>query len=108
VYHTSIMQDAVGTHFIDATQSVPMVTSAANAPVFAVDDVDVGKGTVGGYVFSFSLAGRVAAGMAVRILGGEKPPDIPIVRGANTYMFDWRALKRWGLKESASCWQRRS
>ncbi len=101
VYHTSIMQDAAGTHFIDATQSVPMVTSAANAPVFAVDDVDVGKGTVGGYVFSFSLAGRVAAGMAVRILGGEKPPDIPIVRGANTYMFDWRALKRWGFNENA-------
>jgi len=48
VYHTSIMVDAAGTHFIDATQSVPMVASAANAPVFAVDDVDVGRGTVGG------------------------------------------------------------
>jgi PAS domain S-box-containing protein len=100
VYHTSIMQDAAGSHFIDATQSVPMVANAANAPVFAVDDVDVGRGTVGGYVFSFALAGRVAAGMAVRVLNGEKPRDIPIVRGANIYMFDWLALKRWGLRES--------
>lgn len=48
VYHTSMMQDATGTHFIDATQSVPMEASAANAPVFVVDDTDVGKGTVGG------------------------------------------------------------
>jgi len=95
VYHTSIMLDAAGKHFIDATQSAPMVASAANAPVFAVDDVDVGEGTVGGNVFSFDLAGQVIGGMAVRILNGEKPQNIPIVRGANIYMFDWRALQRW-------------
>ena len=80
------MEDAAGTHFIDATQSVPMVADAANAPVFVVDDVDVGRGTVGGNVFSFALAGQVAARMAVRVLNGEKPRDIPIVKGANTYM----------------------
>ena len=39
--------------------------------------------------------------MALRMLRGEKPQDIPRVKGVNTYMFDWRALKRWGLKESA-------
>ncbi len=99
VYHTSIMQDAAGNHFIDAVQAVPMLARAANAPIFTVDDVDVGTGAVGGYVFSFTLAGQTAAGMAVRILKGENPQDIAIVRGANTYMFDWRALKRWGLKE---------
>jgi signal transduction histidine kinase len=100
VYHTSIMQDGAGTHFIDAIQSVPLVTAAANAPVFAVDDVDVGGGTVGGCVFSFELAGRDVADMALRIIKGEKPENIPIVRGANAYLFDWRALRRWGFKES--------
>jgi hypothetical protein len=100
IYHTSIMQDAAGNHFIDATQSVPTVAAAANAPVFAVDDVDVGGGTVGGDVFSFDLAGKIVADMAVRIIHGEKPEDIPIVRGANTYLFDWRALRRWGFKEN--------
>jgi PAS domain S-box-containing protein len=99
VYHTSIMQDAAGNHFIDAVQAVPMLARAANAPIYAVDDVDVGTGAVGGYVFSFTLVGQTAAGMAVRILNGEKPQDIAIVRGANTYLFDWRALKRWGLME---------
>jgi PAS domain S-box-containing protein len=99
VYHTSIMQDAAGNHFIDAVHAVPMLARAANAPIFTVDDVDVGTGAVGGYVFSFTLAGQTAAGMAVRLLNGEKPQDIAIVRGANTYLFDWRALKRWGLME---------
>jgi hypothetical protein len=39
IYYTSIMEDAAGNEFIDATQSVPLVVEAANAPVFEVDDV---------------------------------------------------------------------
>jgi signal transduction histidine kinase len=100
VYHTSIMEDASGAYFIDAAQSVPMVVGAANAPVFVVDDVDVGKGTVGGNVVSWAADGQVAAGMAVRILEGVTPQEIPIVRNNNVYLFDWRALRRWGFRES--------
>lgn len=100
VYHTSIMEDVAGAHFIDATQSVPMVAKAANAPVFATDDVDVGRGTVGGYVVSWAADGRLAAEMVLRILDGAKPEDIPVVRNNNIYLFDWRALRRWGFRES--------
>ena len=100
VFHTSIMEDAAGNHFIDSTQSAPMVANAANAPVFVVDDVDVGRGTVGGDVFSFAIEGRETAKMLVRVLNGERPRDIPIVRGANLYLFDWRSVQRWGFKET--------
>ena len=100
VYHTSIMQDADGTYFIDASQSVPLIASAAHAPVFVVDDVGLGSGTVGGYLVSFAAIGKTVGQMAVRVLNGEKPQDIPIVRSANVYMYDWPALQRWGLKES--------
>jgi PAS domain S-box-containing protein len=101
VLYTSFSQDAAGTHFIDATQSVPMVVAAANAPVFAMTDIFVGQGTVGGYVSSYVAQAQAAAGIAKRILNGEKPQDIPIVRGTNVYMFDWRALQRWRLSERA-------
>jgi len=101
VFHTSLMEDAAGTHFIDASQSVPLIAAAANAPVFVVDDVDLRDGTVGGDLLSWAATGQVAAGMAVRILNGEKPQDIPIVKSPNIYMFDWRALRRWGFSESA-------
>jgi len=100
VYYTSIMEDAAGAHFIDASQSVPMVVDAANAPVFVMDDVDIGKGTVGGDVVSWAADGKVAAGMAVRMLDGVKPQQVPVARNRNIYMFDWRALHRWGFKES--------
>ena len=100
VYHTALSQDAAGDRFIDSAQSIPMVTSAANAPIFVMDDVDLRSGTVGGDLVNWTNDGRIAAEMAVRVLNGEKPQDIPIARSTNAYMFDWRALKRWGLKES--------
>jgi len=100
VYHTAFTRDAAGRRFIDSTDSVPLVASAANAPVFVMDDVDFRAGAVGGDLVNWADDARVAAEMAVRVLNGEKPQNIPIVRSYNAYMFDWRALQRWGLEES--------
>jgi PAS domain S-box-containing protein len=103
ILQAGISEDAAGTRYIVATQSDPLVARVANAPVFpsgAMADVDVGQGAIGGYLVSFAKEGEIAAADAARILDGEKPKDIPIVRGASAYMFDWRALKRWGLREA--------
>ncbi|MGB6675059.1 MAG: ABC transporter substrate binding protein [Terriglobales bacterium] len=99
VYHTAISQDAAGDRFVDSAQSIPMVASAANAPVFVMDDVNLRAGTVGGDLVNWTDDGRIAAEMAVRVLNGEKPQDIPVVTSNPVYMFDWRALKRWGINE---------
>ncbi len=100
VYHTAFTQDAAGERFIDSTQALPLILGAANAPVFVMDDVDLREGAVGGDLVNWASDGHLAADMAVRVLNGEKPENIPIVRSNDAYMFDWRALKRWGLRES--------
>jgi PAS domain S-box-containing protein len=100
VFHTSFTQDVTGERFIDSAQAVPLVAGAANAPIFVMDDVDLRAGTVGGDLVNWANDGHVAADMAVRVLNGEKPEDIPVVMSNHAYMFDWRALKRWGLKVS--------
>jgi len=97
----SISQDATGHHFFSGTQSLPMVIGAANAPVYTMADTLVGQGSVGGYLISYAAQGRIAAETAMRILRGEKVRDIPLMQAKGVYIFDWRALKRWGLKESA-------
>ncbi|HET9167569.1 MAG TPA: PAS domain S-box protein [Candidatus Angelobacter sp.] len=97
---TSIAQDAAGTSF-KASESSPLIIGAANAPVFSLFDVHLNYGEVGGDLSSLSEQGKVAGAIALKILRGEKARDIPRVTGVDTYMFDWRALKRWGLKESA-------
>ena len=54
ILDAGVEQDAAGTHFIESSQSLPMITRAANAPVFVLQDVDIGSGAVGGYVISFA------------------------------------------------------
>ena len=84
-----------------------MIADAANAPVFGPSDVDLGHGEVGGYLHSFAKEGKIVGTIAVRVLNGERPQDIPIVQGANAYMFDWRALRRWGFRERRSAARQR-
>ena len=100
ILYGAISSDATGTNFVPSTQSLPMILDVANAPVFTLTDALVGQGSVGGYVNSYAAQGRVAAQDVLKILDGEKTQTIPILRGTNIYLFDARALKRWGMKES--------
>ena len=100
ILYTHIGKDGKGTRYVGASQAGPMIAEAANAPVFGSSDVDLGKGEVGGYLHSFAEEGTTVGEIALKILHGAKPQDVPIVQGANVYMFDWRALRRWGFSES--------
>jgi len=61
----------------------------------------LGHGIVGGRLIDFEMQGVRAGELALRLLRGEKlgPADI-VAKDANVYMFDWRQLRRWGLKEN--------
>ena len=96
----SYTRDTAGTEY-KSYEIGSLVAEAANAPVFTFYDVYLNHGEVGGYLSDFEEQGKLAGSMALRILQGEKPQDIPWVKGSNSYMFDWRAVKRWSLKESA-------
>ena len=97
---TSIAEDAAGTSF-KSNESSPLIIGAANVPVFSLFDVHLNHGEVGGDLYSMREQGKAAGALTLRILRGAKVREIPRVKAVNTYMFDWRALKRWGLKESA-------
>jgi hypothetical protein len=53
-----------------------------------------------GDVESFSKEGKIVGEIAFSVLNGQKPQGIPIAKGATDYMFDWRALHPWGIKDS--------
>ncbi len=80
-------------------QAASMVAKAANAPVYGYLDSYIGHGIVGGRMTSLEMKGAMAGEIALRILRGEKPSDIPVLNPATIDLFDWRQLKRWGIPE---------
>jgi PAS domain S-box-containing protein len=95
----SLGVDVAGNLYTTA-ESGAIVAANANAPVFTLIDRSLNHGEVGGDVSDAVEQGRIAGTLALRILNGEKPQNIAVVKNVDTYMFDWRALKRWGMKES--------
>ncbi len=92
-----MFRDGAGETF-DPYEVASLVSQRANVPVFGFFDQFVGRGLVGGEVYSIEAQGRKAAELASRILNGEKASDIPIVQeGAMVATFDWRQLERWHI-----------
>jgi signal transduction histidine kinase len=78
------------------------LSAVANAPIYSHVDSYIGRGIVGGRVFSFETAGRRAVQIGLRIFGGESPQAIGIQPTIeNESMFDGRQLKRWDIGESS-------
>jgi signal transduction histidine kinase len=99
ILYTSFFRDVTGVTFVNATAALPMVANASNAPVFSVADSYLGHGIVGGDLMSFAEQGRIATRIVSSILAGKQPNEIPIYSAPNVYMFDWRELRRWKIKE---------
>lgn len=106
----SLRQDSVVLllhHYRDRTgrifshrESLRLIPPASPVPVFVVNETRLGTGALGGYVASGFEHGRQAARMVVRVLKGESPAMVPILRGgANQWMFDYAALQRWKINE---------
>jgi signal transduction histidine kinase len=83
-----------------ALLTLPLVSNAANVPVFGMADLMIGRGIVGGHVTNVTDVGPLTADIAFRILQGAMPQTIPEITGANRYAFDWKQLKQWGLETS--------
>jgi PAS domain S-box-containing protein len=99
IIYLSVFRDSSGQAFVPREVS-GRVAQAATAPVYGLWENLLGQGIVGGHLMGYKEQGRLAGEMGRRVLNGEKPENIPMVwQGANFYGFDWRQLKRWGLKE---------
>ena len=68
-------------------------------PVYGFIDQYVGRGLVGGDVYSFGAHGAQAAMLALQVLGGKTSSGM-VVTGSSMVLFDWRQLQRWKISES--------
>lgn len=97
---TRMYEDVAGEAFIPP-QAAQLIAKAANAPLYVLGAASVGGGAVGGSVTNATLIGKQAGELAVRILEGTRSASFPFeVRTTGVPMFDWRALRKWGISES--------
>ena len=94
-----MFRDGAGRAIISA-QAGQSIAKASNVPVYAITDVSIGTGAVGGSLSDIASLGKRAGELADRILGGADPKLLPLeILTAGVPIFDWRALKRWGIGE---------
>lgn len=90
-------QDEAGA-VVPLERAIATIVGAGDFVVVSMEDVYLSGGVVGGYVTSGVSQGRAAATLAARILRGELPHSIPLVRQSpNAYMFDYRHLPKLAL-----------
>ncbi len=91
-----------GGHVFSHDESMERLLKASAVPVFAVNEVRLGWGVLGGRLIRGRNQGRIAAQMMLRVLRGEDIARVPIeTKSPNDWMFDYPALRRWGIDESA-------
>ena len=101
ILYVSIFRDGTGQGF-QPPDALEMMAARSSVPVFGPSETYLGHGIVGGYLFNWEDAGVRAAGLALRVLHGANPRDVPAAsEDLSSWMFDARQLKRWGIRESA-------
>lgn len=83
-------------------QFVAHLSVARPFPVYALWDIALGHGVVGGKMVTGKSQGEKASKLALQILQGTPVKDVPVVTDSpNQYMFDWTAMQRFKIRDSA-------
>ncbi len=101
ILYTGVRSDGEGTFYVPA-EALALIAMAANRPIVSTAETELGRGSIGGFLIEPSLIGESTAELAMRILDGEDPANIPVAVGNVVKpMFDWRQMQRWGVGEAA-------
>jgi putative methionine-R-sulfoxide reductase with GAF domain/ABC-type uncharacterized transport system substrate-binding protein len=94
---TIFFRDSEG-GFYEYDQFTSIIAESSAVPVYGTWDFSLGYGIVGGKLTSGYTEGERAAKVAIRILNGEDPRNIPVEkRTQSQYMFDFDAMQSWGI-----------
>lgn len=100
IIYTSIHFDGEGGVF-RSSRAVALLAEKANRPIVVAAETLISRGGLGGYVIEPRTVGTETGRLALRILHGEQPADIPAkVIEAVAPVFNWHEMQRWGIAVS--------
>jgi len=86
--------------FYTETEVQELITDASVNPVFSLLSSYIGRGSLGGYVSAPDMQSKVIASMAMDILNGKSPSEIPIIYDSanlNRWIFDYTAASKYRI-----------
>ena len=93
----SFTRDKAGEVF-SLERSAELLTPFCRVPVYSVWDFHLNHGILGGMLTTGEAQGEKAAELLLRILAGEQPASIPVVKeGSNRLLFDHRTMQRFAI-----------
>lgn len=99
ILYAMLAVDAAGVPY-EQDKALPILRTAANAPLFGVFESHLGQGIVGGPLLSLEQSGQHAARTALRLLQGENASAIGILPPKDApFLYDWRELRRWQISD---------
>ena len=102
VFVAGQLRDQVNGRMLTPVENGRMIAEASPWPLYSFWDFYLGTGVVGGRVVNGLDQGLAAADQALRILGGTRAEQIPILmQSPTTPIFDYRAMQRFGIAESS-------
>jgi PAS domain S-box-containing protein len=97
VLYTTFFRDRTGSTFLPH-HVLHAIVQVANAPIYGFIDQYMGRGIVGGHLYSIDAHGELAARLTQRILAGERAGSIPLAQPASgSQEVDWRQIKKWNV-----------
>lgn len=85
----------------EPSEIIDLIVQTTSAPIYSMTGPNVGRGVIGGYVYTPEASAAKIAKIVHRILSGERAQDIPIEGAPTVPMFDWRELRRWNISEES-------
>ena len=85
------------------SEGLDLILQSCSRPIFHLYEHGIGEGLIGGKVISHYEQGVAAAKIAMDILNGKSPQDIPVIEAAeaNKFVFDRNVLKKFNLRDSS-------
>jgi PAS domain S-box-containing protein len=84
---------------LETERVLASIAKSVPVPIYGMANLYIGAGVVGGYINTADATGTRAAEIVIRVANGARPRDIAVESAPIVPIFDWRELRRWGIRE---------
>src|SRR5215831_962121 len=100
IYFVSLFEDGAGNKYIPH-DVLDKLSPAADVPLYSWPELAIEHGIVGGNLLSEESAAQQTATLALRVMRGENPANIPTTEmRPYVKVFNWQELRRWQISEA--------